>query len=264
MNTRAVLLTSVVLLGTADLVQAQEGALHGTIDVTYLSSYIWRGFDAYPQGHSAIQPSIDLDMYGTGLGVKVFSSRANRSGFENDEWLDVTLSYRNSFFDGENYMTDYCVGWVYYNYPDNSRKASDLQEAFVVFSWPRIFPAGLVPRYTLACAWPAKSDSPNASDDGGWVHVFGLEYDLAAPALLPNTTPKILHLSAEVVYNDGIGPAGEVVDHDWSHTVFGVSTDFNLSNNLIFTPAFYYQASMDDSVNTEDETWCGLSMRYKF
>ena len=258
------LLIGMIFVGVTGVAVAQEASLHGTFDVTYLSSYIWRGFDAYPDGHSAIQPSIDLDLYGTGFGLKVFSSRANQSGFENDEWLDVTLSYHNNFFADENYITDYCVGWVYYNYPDNSRKTSDLQEAFVVFSWPRIFPEGLVPRYTLACAWPAKSDSPNARDDGGWVHVFGLGYNLAAPALLPNTKQQILHLSAEVVYNDGIGPAGEVVDHDWSHALFSVSTEFKITKALSFVPAIYYQASMDDSVNTEDETWCGLSMRYKF
>lgn len=121
-----------------------------------------------------------MDFYGTGFGLKVFSSRANRSGFENSEWLDAALSYRNSLFEGETYAMDYTAGWVYYNYPDGPRKAGDMQEAFVTFFWSNICPAG-----------------------------------------------------------------------------------FDLGNNLTFTPGVYYQLSMDDSVN-DDETWCSLSMTYKF
>lgn len=81
---------------------------------------------------------------------------------------------------------------------------------------------------------------------------------------MPNTIQQILHLLAEVVYNDGIGPADDVVDHDWSHVLFSVSTPFGISDNLTLTPALYYQLSMDDSVNDDDETWVGLSMTYKF
>jgi hypothetical protein len=234
-----------------------------------LSRYIWRGFDVYSDDHSAIQPSINIDLYRTGFGLTVFSSRANGGGFENCEELDITLYYYNNLFEGETYAANYRFGWVYYNYPDSPRKASDLQEVFTTLSWPNIFAWGIVPSYTVAHAWPSESSSV-VSDNGGWAHVFGLGYEMALPGFIPDVPEQILHLSAVIVYNNGIGPGcppsagGTSVDHDWSHTVFGVSTDFNLSNNLIFTPAFYYQASMDDSVNTEDETWCGLSMRYKF
>jgi len=73
-----------------------------------------------------------------------------------------------------------------------------------------------------------------------------------------------------MVYNDGVAPgvvinqASGTIDHDWSHAVFGVSTDFDLGNNLSFTPAVYYQSSWEDSVNTEDEAWVSLSMKYAF
>ncbi len=40
---------------------------------------------------------------------------------------------------------------------------------------------------------------------------------------------------SQVVYNSGVGATG-MVDHDWSHAVFGLSTGFALSKNLIFTP----------------------------
>jgi long-subunit fatty acid transport protein len=55
-----------------------------------------------------------------------------------------------------------------------------------------------------------------------------------------------------------------MVDHDWSHAVFGASTGFTVTDKLTFTPGIYYQISMDDSVNPEDEYWFSLSMTYTF
>ena len=261
---KKVLLTAVILLSTAGLVQAQEGQLSGTVDLTYLSSYIWRGFDVY---HRALQPSIDLDLYGTGFGLKVLSSRAMSSGFENSEGLDLTIYYGNNLYEGETYATDYKIGWVYYNYPDEPRTAKDMQEFCASFSWPEICPAGVVPSYTIARMWAARSNSSVAAN-GGWAHILGLGYDLTVEGLLPETPEQILHLSLELVYNDGFAPGtftgGASVDHDWSHAVLGVSTDFDLGNNLTFTPAVYYQESMDNSVNSDDEIWCGLSVKYAF
>jgi len=64
---------------------------------------------------------------------------------------------------------------------------------------------------------------------------------------------QILKLSSQVVYNSGVGATG-MVEHDWSHATFGLSTGFALSENLTFTPGIYYQLSMEDSVNPEDES----------
>ena len=264
MARKGILLATVMLLFcSAGLARAAEGELGVALDLTYVSSYIWRGFDVYgPGGHSAIQPSIDIDLYGTGFGLNVWSSRAVSSGYENAEELDITLSYGSSLFEGETYAADYTIGWVYYNYPDGPTKDWDMQEFFAEISLPDICPAGIVPSYTIICMWPSVSDSPNVSNNGGWLHIFGLGYDLSIPGIIEGTTEQVLNLSANAVYNDGTGGAN--VDHDWSHLVFGASTAFDLTKNLVFTPGIYYQASMDDSVNDDDETWCSLSMTYTF
>ncbi|MHC4482703.1 MAG: hypothetical protein ACYSW4_04065 [Planctomycetota bacterium] len=277
MKKKGILLIAVVLLSTAGLVQAQEGQLSGTIDVTYKSSYIWRGFDYYADDHSAIQPSIDLDLYGTGFGVNVMWSRAISSGFENTERISLALYYGNNLFEGETYATNYKLGWVYYGFPDESRsgsesarcKAADMQEFFAAFSWPDICPAGVVPSYTILTMWPSEGDSATHKN-AGYAHVVGLGYDLTVPGLLSETPEQIIHFSAEAVYNDGVAPgvvvnaASGTVDHDWSHAVFGVSTGFDLGNNLTFTPGFYYQSSWEDTVNPEDEYWVSLGIAYKF
>jgi len=269
MKKKGILLAAVILLSTVGLVQAQLGELSGTIDITYLSSYIWRGFDMYGESRSAIQPSIDLDFYGTGLRSNILMSRANGSGRENLEELRSTLYYQNGIYEAENYATDYHIGWTCYNYPDMPQKAYNMQELFAALSWPKICPAGVVPSYTIVCSWPSKQNSTLARKSAGWLHIFGLGYDLTVTDLMPEMPEQVFHLSAAAVYNDGAwdfaSPGGDgTVDHDWSHAVFGISTAFELGNDLTLTPGVYYQASMDDSVNTEDETWCSISMTYKF
>ena len=255
---KVILLIAVILLSTAGLAQAQEDELGVTSGVKYMSRYIWRGFDLYKNDHSAIRPFIDIDLYGTGFGVNVIHSRGFGGGLENMEKFNYTLYYRNKLFEGETYATNYKAGWVYYNYPDRPRKSADLQEAFASFSWPKICPAGIVPKYTIVRMWPALSNA-NCRNNGGWWHILGLGYDLAVADL-----PKPLHLSLETAYNDSVYAGGKSVDHDWSHMVFGVSTSFPIAQNCTFTPGIYYQSSWDDSVNSSDEYWTTLTVNYKF
>jgi hypothetical protein len=215
------------------------------------------------RNQSAIQPSIDLDLYGTGLGLNVLWSRANTSGYESEEELDFTLSYSNSLYEYETYATDYQVGWMYYHYPDGPWEvgagSSDLQEFFATLSWPEILPEGIVPSYTIIKMWASEEYSP-ADEMSGWLHILGLGYDLPVEGFLPDTPEQILSLSAAMVYNDGVGG----VDRDWSHAVFGVTTDFDLGNNCTFTPGLYYQSSWENTVNPSDEFWCSLGVSYAF
>ncbi|MCK4795498.1 MAG: hypothetical protein KAV87_67835 [Desulfobacteraceae bacterium] len=271
---KGVLLGAVILLAALSVVQAQESELHGVIDATYTSKYIWRGFDIYDD-HSAIHPLVDLDLFGTGFGVSVLGHRANAGSYELSERWDYTLYYQNQMFAGECYATNYRLGYVYYNYPDRSSHdltdSIDLQELHGIFSFPELLPIkGLVPTYVLVKLWPSNSGSivgthsPGGGTASGFVHIFMLDYGVGINCPFTGE-PRTLNLHAEAIYNDGVSPNGATdVDHDWSNAFFGVSTVFDLSDTLTLTPAVYYQSSWDDSVNTEDEVWAGLSMTYKF
>jgi len=239
---QGVLLTAVMVLAATGLAQAQEGELHGAIDLTYQTKYVWRGFTVY----------------------------GSKSAYELTERWDYTLYYQNRMFGEEPYATNYRLAWVYYNYPDLSYKDADLQEAHAVLSLPKMCPGGIVPSYVLVKLWPSKSGSWVGSRSGttgtasGFAHIFMLDYGLSVKGLVPEVPEHVLNLHTELVFNDGVGPGGQNADHDWSNAVFGVSTDINLADNLTFTPGLYYQISMDESVNDEDELWSTFGLKYKF
>ena len=266
MKVREILLAGVVLLGAVVPAQSRDD-LGVTIGANYLSRYIWRGFDVYSDDGPAIQPYADIDLYGTGFGVQVFSSLSQTGGYENSEELDIGIYYYNSVYDGERYATDYRVGWMHYGYPDEPRTAKNMQEMFAEFSWPEICPFGTVPSYTIIRAWPSEGDS-SIQGYGGWLHIFGIGYDLTVPDLISTGTDRILNLSADMVYNNGYAPGpaagGASVDSNVSHFLFGAAMDIDITENLIYTPGVYYQVSLEDTVNNEDETWFSLNLRYEF
>jgi len=277
MKKQGVLLAAVVLFCVVGFAQAQNSELHGSVDLTYQSKYIWRGFDVY-NDKSAVQPSLDLDLFGTGFGFNIMGHRANSSGYEAAERWDYSLYYQNGVFQDEAYALMYRLGWVYYNFPELSQSDADLQEIHTVISLPKVIPGGLVPSYVLVKLWPNSGGAwvasnldlstsppqPSRGSASGWAHIFMLDYPLTVGGILPDTPEQVLNLHAEFVYNDGVGPAGQDVDHDWSNAVFGISTGFDLLEELVLTPGVYHQISMDSSVNDQNETWANLSLTYKF
>ena len=265
MKKQGILLAAVVMFCAVGFAQAQD--LHGSLDLTYQSKFVWRGFDIY-RDKSAIQPSLDLDLFGTGFGVNVMTHRANSSGYEAAERWDYTLYYQNMLCPDEAYALMYRLGWVYYNFPQGHNQDYDLQEAHAILSLPKMCSAGIVPSYVLVKLWPNSSGSmvgchaPGTAS--GYAHIFMLDYPLTVGGILPETPEQVLNLHAEVVYNDGVGPVGNVVDHDWTNAVFGISTGIDLTEEVVLTPGVFHQISMDDTVNNENETWATLSMTYKF
>ena len=270
---KGTLVSVVLLLAAVSLGYAQEpgpGGLHGSVDVTYLSKYVWRGFDIY-NDKSAIQPSVNLDL-GGGVGASVMGHRANSSGYEDGERWDYYLHYSNAINPGEKNAVNYRIGYVYYNYPDMSSSIADLQELHAILSFPNILPVkGLVPTYVLVKLWPSESGSmvgcksPAGGTASGFAHIFMLDYGIPVQGMGTGSPEQVINLHSEVVFNDGVGPNGANVDQDWSNAVFGISTTFDLGGNFSLTPGVYHQVTMDESVNDDkDETWASVSATYKF
>ncbi len=258
---KGIILIVTVAMFTAGVAQAVEEELGIDLDVTWVSKYIWRGIDKLDD-KAALQPSINIDLYGTGFSVNVWTSQAGSSKgngttstVDAEEWR-YTLTYSNSVFNGESYRTNYALSWLFYDYPDMASNDADMQEVNLALSWPDLCPMGVVPSYTAIYMWSSEGGGA-AADNGGFIHVFGLGYDLEVAEM-----PNPLNLGFAAVYNDGTGDA--TVEHDWSHVLWGVSTSIDCPMGGKFTPGLYYQTSMEDSVNPEDEFWVSISYGFSF
>jgi hypothetical protein len=266
---------------------AQEPEITGTASLTFTGKYVWRGFNVFG-AKSAVHPMVDLFMPNCGVGLSVEGHRANSSDYEIAERWDYSLYYLGKMFEGEDYEMNYRLAYVYYNFPQQSSHSRgdnpiqspatftldcgvfDLQEGHAVMSFPKITGIeGLVPTYVLVKLMPVNSgtvvgaNSPSGGTASGFAHIFMLDYTL--PFVCPLTSvDRKLNLHSEVVWNDGVAPNGLNADHDWSNAVFGASTNYEIEDNLYFTPGFYYQSSWDDSVNSSDEYWLSLGLSYKF
>ena len=240
--------------------------VHGFVDLTCQSKYLWRGFDVY-NDRSATQLTAGMQFSDTGLGAVVSGHRATGGGYELWERWDYGLYYQNSFFKGEPIQTNYRFGWAYYNYAQQWWKAWDLQEGHVIVSMPNVTAVkGLVPSAVLVKLWPSASGSPYVGGNAaGWIYIGMLDYTFAVPGVMPTMPEQVIKLHGELVYNDGVSPYNTWVDSDWSDAVVGVSTDFDMGYGITVTPGLYYQKTMDKSVNQDSsETWFTLGGRFTF
>jgi hypothetical protein len=237
-----------------------EGKISVDLTTTVQSKHMWHGFDLYSD-HGVCLPAVGVTLGDTGFSGKYIRAYPLSGGMEKSVQALYAAFYTGAFLKDTPYVTNFTVNYFYYGLPRIGKLKSDTQEAGVIFFWPKLLgDSGLVPNYYFGRLWPTRSQS-NVEGCEGFIHVFGLAYDLAAPDFWGVGKSQTFRLSGDITYNDGFGSAA--ADHDWSHAVLGVSTDFK-KGNFTITPFVNYQISMDDSVNNENELWCGLNATYRF
>jgi len=248
------LLVGATLLSVVGPVQAEQDKLGVTLELSYLSRWLSKGVKAYGQ-QGALFKTIDIDLYGTGFGLNVTHRNATASGYVDKQRFDYRPYYKGQLFDGTTYAMNYNLSAGYEHYPGLERSSANTTwEWIYAFSWPNIMPEGFVPGYIAHYEYPAGSGHINRYVTG-WVHRFRLCYDLHIQEI-----DKPIQLSSEVAYTDGLGGAA----HDWSYATFGASTQLQINERLSFLPGVYYQISMEDTVCTDDLTYCILSIKYVF
>jgi hypothetical protein len=261
-------LMTVLIFSACGVIYAQEAdqpQLGIDLDTTLVSKYVWRGYDLFDD-HGAFQPSVNVDLFDTGFSVNVWGSipmgtGSNGHGDGINVWqeYDYTLAYGITLFEDECYALDLGANYIYYHFPKLNHMA-DTQEIGASLAMPKLLSIGeiaLVPSYYAGKLWPTSSGQED--DVAGGFHILGLSFDLPVPCPLKEDTRQVFSFFTDITYNDGAFAA----DHDWSHSTIGVSTGVEVGP-ITITPALYYQISMDDSVNDEDELWGGLSVSYGF
>jgi len=253
---KAILIMAAVLLGTSTPVQAQQDEIGITLDLSYHTKWLSKGIEGYKQ-QGGLFKTIDIDLYGTGLGIKVTHRNATASGFVDNQRFDYRPYYKNQMFSDAPYTTNYNISVGYEHYPGLSRnKANTTYEWIFAFSWPNLLPEGFTPSYIAHYEYPAGSGNANRKVTG-WVHRFKLDYSMNVTQL-----PNPLILSTEMGYYDGLAARNSDL---CGYVTTGLSTKFNLTQNLCFVPGLYHQTTPDDSISRrKDITYAILSMKYKF
>ncbi|MEW6235852.1 MAG: hypothetical protein AB1656_10735 [Candidatus Omnitrophota bacterium] len=232
-----------------------------TVDFTYATKYIWRGYDVFYDDRPLFQPSVVIDWRGFSAGFYGLLSDGAEGddGVEHFE-LDFGLGYERSFWEEERYALDISLDYTYFAYPNHHRSEVDGEEIALAVSMPNLIPLGpsiLVPSYEMAYEWHGLEGGTNF--DEGFIHTLGLSYAIPIPVLIPAQEEQAIDLSWNIAYNSGCYET----DSSWTHTTIGASTTFEYGQ-FYFTPALYYQWSFEDTMNEEDEFYASFSAGFLF
>jgi hypothetical protein len=241
-----------------DIRRGIEGKIAIDLSTTVQSKHMWHGFDLYGD-HAVCMPAVGVTLGDTGFSGKYIRAYPFTGSLDESVQSIYAVFYSGAFLQDTPYATNFTTNYFYYGLPRIDSAKSDCQEVGIGLSWPKLLgDSGLVPNYYFGILWPTRSHS-NIPTSDGFIHTFGLAYNLDVPDFWAVGKGQAFRLSGDITYNAGSSGA----DHDWSHAVLGVSTDFK-KGNFTFTPFLNYQISMDDSVNNENELWCGVNATYRF
>jgi hypothetical protein len=242
-----------------DIRRGLEGKISVDLSTTVQSKHMWHGFSLYGS-HGVVMPAVGVTLGDTGFSGKYIRAYPTGSGLEKSEQAIYAAFYTGAFLKDTPYVTNFTANYFYYGMPEIGGAKSDMQEVGVSFSWPKLLGnSGLMPNYYFGRLWPTRSQS-NVEGCEGFIHTFGLVYDLNTPNFWAVGKGQTFRLSSDITYNDGFGPGA---DHAWSHVVFGVSTSLG-NGKFTITPFVNYQISMDASVDKQNELWCGVNATYRF
>lgn len=190
---------------TSGTAQPELGDLAVDVDATYVTKYIWRGYDIFDD-HGAFQPSVNVDLFGTGFSVNVWGSipTGSGNGINALQEYDYTVAYGCSVFEDKPYAMDFGINYIYYDFPKLNRFA-DTQEVGMSVAWPNLLKLGdiaLVPSYYVGQLFPTKSKVHGVA---GGFHTLAMSCDVPVPSLLQPDEEQIFSFSSDITYNGGFG-----------------------------------------------------------
>jgi len=204
---------------------AEPGEITGSFELIYLSKWLSKGSSVWGQQGGFFE-SINLNLWDSGFGTYV-THRHSTGDNHIKERYDYGVYYKDKMFEDSLYLTSYKLRWAYEHYPNIARnRYKTTNEWAFSFSWPRLFGNDLVPSYVAYYEYPAGSSYANHNETG-WVHQFGLGYDIFVPGFLADVPEQKIHLTADMSYRDNLG--GKSKDNDFSHITLGTSTKIALA-----------------------------------
>ena len=206
-----------------------------SLEITYTSRYIWRGFDLLQNNHSAVQPSFTYKFVGSGLWINFWSSFGitQRTTTKTADELDYIIGYDIPYCKE---LIDFSTGLTYYTYPNLPGENTS----------PEIFANLLFSKMAFSPLFIAYYDM----NLGNGLYMMG------SISKSMDSLPLAFRLSM------GFNIHQYIEDTGFSDIVFSCSyNDIKIRNALISVVLNYAFIPMD-KVNNENEIW--VSVGYKF
>ena len=205
---------------------------------------------------------LDLNLFDTNFGFHLSDFIANDSGYVNKEVLYIAPFYSNIIFPGTRYQWYYKLMFMQKHYYRNDTfSPQDTYEYSFLSTMPSLLGKGIGWNLRVQYETPAHGgDSYYNRDYAGWYYKTGIDYKMQLPAI--NEEPTKLRLFWDIAYRDNLG--GSQYDSDWTHTTWGVSTDFQITEDLSINPIIQFQKTMDTMVEPEDTLFANIFLRYRF
>jgi len=225
-----------------------------TLTDTFVSRYIWRGIDLYPDNDGAHQPSVDVTfkelVAGSDLSLNVWASFPCCDGHQDAEEVDYSLNLSRDLTE----KLSVAGGLTYFDYT-NTHNAADAVELWAQGDFT--LPAEIVMTLFAAYDFEAKSKGP----DDGLYYSWGFSREFAlseSPASQPGQT---ITLS---VTNWGTDGAYDFKPCFLYATELSVATTYKVGS-FDLTPSLNYSIGYEEQINNGDEElWGGIEVKYAF
>jgi hypothetical protein len=221
---------------------------------TYVTRYIWRGYDLYPNNDGAHQPSLTLNVgelpAGLSASFNFWASFATQGGHKDGEEFDYTASLSKNLTD----KIALTGGIAYYDYY-NTNATADIWEPFVSANF--ILPLELTLSTFIGYDFQAKSGG--VDDTAYWA--WGLSRNFALPSLPIFQKGQALTAGFK---NWGQYAKSNNSGYFVYATDFSLSTTYNVGKVAI-TPAVTYTPNYRETINNgDDEFWGGITVGVTF
>jgi len=260
-----------------DYMSVNDGKLHITVAASWISKYLVRGFDATDDsGMWAVLTHVEL--WDTGfffqwVGAYPAHDRDKslipgsvpgplqelvnqRIGSLEREINDTNVF--NLFWGKQNWLesVDLKLGGGYLDFWRLDSEKADFWEVYGIMRF-RGLP--FKPHIEAHYGWPSDSDRSGE----GWSTSLGIEhmYPLKDVSLC-GIKPLGIKLTGDIWYN-----GGELYTRSetgWSFATFAAAMPIPIAENMMFIPAVYYQWSIEDTLNDDDEVYASLTLQYNW
>lgn len=204
-------------------------------DLTFVSRYIWRGFDTIVDDRPALEPSITFDFGKSGVWFNAWSAfaLADTDFVELDlvAGLDKALSEDWMLSAGAGYFTFPSIS----GFPDKNSTTPEVYAGVTLTSFP------LSPNLTFYYDF-------NMGDGIYTTLSVSPEFDVQGRTIRSSLLVGYTRQYRELDVDPGL-----------SDICLGISTDLE-SKHLTLTPSINYVIVPNESVNVENEVWVGLSV----